>query len=345
MKHLSINSLCVFLACSLVAPPAYAMNPETSETSETPKAQVKDTAPKPGSDDTDKARLRFQRGVELYESGDVEAAYIEFKRAYALVPNYHLLFNIAQAQAELKDYVGALDSLSRYLKDGGSDISTERRIAVHKEVKRLKTYVAYVRLSFKVKDAQVKVDGKIVELSEHPGEIAVSAGRRKIEVLHKDYLPWERYVDVAGEDNLSLDVELVARPKVTKTVSVVTKNAQAPIMAQKAEPRRVGPVFWSGVAATAAFGIGTAIVGGLTLSAKGKHDKLLRSFPASQTDLDNSAQDVKNLALATDIGLIFTTGAAAFTVVSYFWGNKKRGKQEGIKTAVSPGAVWIRGRF
>lgn len=336
MKHLNINSVCVLLACSLVAPPSYAFEPVQSES---------EAVPSPPSDDTDKARKRFERGVELYESGDVEAAYIEFKRAYELVPSYQLLFNIAQAQAEIKDYVGALESLSQYLKEGGSKISTERRIAVHKEIKRLKTYLAIVKLGIKVKDAQVKVDGKVVDFSLHQGEIPVSAGRRKIEVLHKDYLPWERYVDVAGEDNLELEVELVQRPKVTKTLMVAAKPS--PVQKVKPEPKRprLSPVFWSGVAATAAFGVGSAVMGGLALSEQRKHDKLLRTFPTSQPAIDDSAKKVKKLALITDIALIATGSAAVFTVVSYFWGNKKRRKKEGIKTAVSPGSLWIHGRF
>lgn len=335
MKHLRIHSLCVLLACSLVAPPTLAAGPPK------PPQSSSQTA----STDTDKARVRFERGVELYESGDVEAAYIEFKRAYALVPNYHLLFNIAQAQAELKDYVGALESLSKYLEDGAGKISTERRIAVHKEIKRLKTYLAIVHLKLKVEGAQVKVDGKPVDMSLHRGEIAVSAGRRKIEVLHKDYLPWERYIDVAGEDNLDLDVELVARPKETKTLALVPKPAPGAASQAAVKKPRFGPMFWSGVAATAAFGVGTAVVGGLALGAQSKHDKLLKSFPTTQSDIQDSADKVKNLALATDIGLIVTTGAAAFTVAAFFWEKKKKRKREGIRTAVSPGALWIHGRF
>lgn len=333
MKHLSINSLCVLLASTLVTPSAYALHQPNPEAI-------------PQQDDkTDQARIRFERGVELYESGDVEAAYIEFKRAYALVPNYHLLFNIAQAQAELKDYVGALDSLSRYLQDGASKISTERRIAVHKEIKRLKTYLANVKLNISVEKVQVKVDGVLVDPSLHDGEIAMSAGRRKIEVLHQDYLPWERYIDVAGEDNLELDVQLVARPQVTKTVAVKAQVANQPVSQGPAPKAALGPWFWSGVAATATFGVGTAVLGGLALSAKAKHDKLLQTFPTSQAAIGSSADNVRNFALATDIGLVVTGGAAALTVASYFWGKNKRRQKEGIKTAVSPGGLWLHGRF
>lgn len=331
VKYMSVNSLCVFLALSLAAPQTYASSVGAGKQEQ---ASSK-------SDDTKKARIRFERGVELYESGDVEAAYIEFKRAYALVPNYHLLFNIAQAQAELKDYVGALESLSQYLEDGGKKISTARRIAVHKEIKRLKTYLAIVTLKISADGAQVKVDGKIVDLDMHRGEVAVSAGRRKVEVLHPDYLPWERYIDVAGEDNLDLEVDLVARPKDSKAL-VIAPNPSQSAVPQK---RRLGPMFWSGVAATAVFGVGTAVVGGLALGAQSKHDKLLKTFPTSESEIQDSAKGVKNLALVTDIGLIVTTGAAAFTVASFFWGRKKKRKQEAIKTAVSPGGFWVQGRF
>lgn len=337
LKDLRISSLCVLLAASLVAPSAYAAPPATTA----------DTA---ATADTDEARLRFQRGVELYESGDVQAAYIEFKRAYALAPRYQLLFNIAQAQAELKDYVGALASLSQYLEEGGHEISQERSLAVSKEMKRLQTYIAYVQLNISVKGAQIRVDGELVQQSSPGSGIAVSAGRRKIEVLHKDYLPWERYVDVAGEDQIALDAMLVARSKEPSKAAVAPKQPKAvapPLREPPPKRSGPGPLFWSGVAATAVFGASSAVLGGLTLGARNDHRQTLRTAPLTQDKLDRSARKVKHLALATDIGLILTASATAFTVAAYFWEVKKkrRNERERIQTAISPGGFAVQGRF
>lgn len=350
LKKLRVSSLCVLLAVSLAAPASYAGPPASpAQKVSSEKAEVAahaETQPEP--DEKAKARIRFERGVELYDSGDVEAAYIEFRRAYSLVPSYHLLFNIAQTQAELKDYVGAMASLRRYLQDGGSEISAERRVAVHNEIRRLKTYVAYIRLNVSAKGAQIKVDGVISQEAHRGQGIAVSAGRRKIEVSHKGYLSWERDIDVAGEDRLSLDVMLVPKPSEAPQRLVVDAPLN-PVVRVPAEPppKRLGAMFWTGVGATAVFGAGAAALGILALKARDEHKKLLGTAPTTQEKLNDSAQKVKNLALGTDIGLILTTSAAAFTIAAVFLGRKKRREYERkrLNAAVSPNGVWLRGRF
>jgi tetratricopeptide (TPR) repeat protein len=50
--------------------------------------------------DTSEARMRFTRGVKLYHEGSYDAALAEFTKAYRLAPNYRVLYNLAQVQAE-----------------------------------------------------------------------------------------------------------------------------------------------------------------------------------------------------------------------------------------------------
>src|SRR5262245_643202 len=86
------------------------------------------------SDDAVKqARDRFLRGVELYKEGSYDAALAEFTRAYELVPNYRVLFNIAQVQVERHDYAAALRFFADYLRQGAADVTSERREQVERE--------------------------------------------------------------------------------------------------------------------------------------------------------------------------------------------------------------------
>jgi tetratricopeptide (TPR) repeat protein len=88
------------------------------------------------------ASEHFARGVELYEEGSLGAAVVEFERAYEIAPDYRLLYNLSQVQAERREYVLASKLLERYLLDGGDDIPPERRAKAENEVERLGRSIA-----------------------------------------------------------------------------------------------------------------------------------------------------------------------------------------------------------
>ena len=44
---------------------------------------------------------------------------MQFERAYELKPNYKVLYNIGQTYFQLREYVEARDSMTRYVKEGG----------------------------------------------------------------------------------------------------------------------------------------------------------------------------------------------------------------------------------
>src|SRR6188768_4477158 len=85
-------------------------------------------------DEVEQARRHFGQGLKLYKDGDFDAALVQFERAYAVKPNFKVLYNIAQCHFELRQYVEARDTLSRYLKDGAGSIEAERQSAVQNDL-------------------------------------------------------------------------------------------------------------------------------------------------------------------------------------------------------------------
>src|SRR5688572_22988168 len=73
------------------------------------------------------AAEHFERGIELYQEGSLDAALVEFERAYESVPDYRVLYNLAQVQTQRGEYVEAIVLFERYLREGGAGIDTERR--------------------------------------------------------------------------------------------------------------------------------------------------------------------------------------------------------------------------
>lgn len=80
----------------------------------TPRRAVAETPPPTAAQL--ESRAAFDRGVRLYDLGEFAAAIVEFKRAYELAETPALLFNIAQAHAQLGAHQEALFLYESYLR-------------------------------------------------------------------------------------------------------------------------------------------------------------------------------------------------------------------------------------
>ena len=89
------------------------------------------------ADAEDDARARVKRGLELYDEGEYRLSLSELQRAYDLVPNYKVLYNIGQVRIQLGEYAEAQRVLRRYLDDGKEEIGAERRADVEKDLAML----------------------------------------------------------------------------------------------------------------------------------------------------------------------------------------------------------------
>jgi len=85
------------------------------------------------------ARAHYARGLELAGQNGYEGALREFYAAYAISPQFAVLFNIGQAHIALGHTVDAIESLSRYLRDGGDRISPTRRAQVERQIAGLRS--------------------------------------------------------------------------------------------------------------------------------------------------------------------------------------------------------------
>ena len=160
-------------------------------------ASAAETASAP-SDTQEQARIAFHRGVELYEGRDFGGAGVEFRRAYQLAKSFRILYNLGRVAVEEHDYAAALDLFTRYLADGGDQISAERAREVREELASLANRVARLQVDYEEAGATIFVDD--VEKGHTPlvSPIVVNLGRRHIELRPRNGLPIVRWVDAPG---------------------------------------------------------------------------------------------------------------------------------------------------
>src|SRR5687768_8570297 len=104
-------------------------------------AQSEVPSPSPVSAQPDdaakRAQAHYQRAVEFFDKGELAAALVEFEAANKEAPTFRLQYNIAIAQARLKNPAAALTAFERYLSEGKADVPAERVYAVKAEMERL----------------------------------------------------------------------------------------------------------------------------------------------------------------------------------------------------------------
>jgi hypothetical protein len=154
------------------------------------------------------ARERFDRGLKLFEEGDNAGALAEFKRAYELVPNPQVLFNIGLVYAAMNRPVEATLALGKLLAAPGGLAADRlaRARALHAEQEQR---VGLLRITTNV-PAAIDVDG--VDTGKTPlGEpLRVAGGTHLVGVAAPGHLPARKEVTVAGGATAEIAFELTA---------------------------------------------------------------------------------------------------------------------------------------
>lgn len=163
------------------------------------------------------ARAHFNQGLALYGSAKYDEARAELESAYAIAPNYRLLYNLALSSDGQGDRAAAIGYLTQYLAEGGAEIEPERRTEVEAHLSRLRARVALVTIRTNVPgDAGVVVDDQPYgEVSEKP--LVLLPGARKIWVTKAGYYPSTQTVLLKEGEGVDVTFDLKELPRVAVT--------------------------------------------------------------------------------------------------------------------------------
>lgn len=271
----------------------------------TPRAQAQDEQGdmEQGGEDavTAEARAHFQKGVDFYAEGDLNAARVELERAYALQPTYRLLFNLGQVAYEQREYSAAERYFRDYLEQGGDDIDEQRKAEVERELERLQQRVANVRITTNVAEAKLFVDGREVGRAPMSEPVRLSAGRRLLRAEAPGHAPVSREIDVVGGEDRSFELAFGAELADIESADQPRPGAGT------------HPALWTGIA-TGVLAIGA---GGMAFWAgvdDRAYDRELERR-TSRSKLNDLEDSTKTKALIADILLGTAVAGAAATLV------------------------------
>jgi hypothetical protein len=294
------------------------------------------------------ARERFRRGISFYEEADYRLALIEFERAYELVPNYRVLFNIGQVAISLGQFARARIVLERYLAEGGANIDDTRRESVGRDLEMLGRRTATIELKDVGPDAEIVIDDRPLGDSRVGDSIILDAGEHRIRIIQRKFLPGEKRFTLAGGENLVLSIELQPEPVEDPSRVVVAPPPTAP-KAPSTSPTLVA-ARWTSWIATGVLLTG-AVATGIVGSKKASDLSELRATPDPDVDLMNqTASQANSWLVASDVFLVASGTALATSLFLQFYSPKRESggaNHSRVDVLASPSLVGasVSGRF
>jgi len=305
------HSLLLWSALTHVTVSAGAEVP-TSPALEASRASTTSATPE-GDPRVRRAQGHFQRGVELYEERNYDGALAEFSRAHELVPNYRVLYNLAQTQAERHDYVDAIRLFGEYLEQGGEEIPAARSAATERERESLLGRVATVQIESNVGGAKLWVDGRARGVVPRNHTLQLNAGMADVRLEKSGYEPASRQLTIVGGDSVVLQMRL---GRLAPAEAVVRPAANA-------GPREAGgganTELWLSLGATTILAGATTTFAVLATRENSQFDRELRQYQESSARLDDTRSRVRTYAALTDgfgVATFVGLGATLFFAIA-----------------------------
>lgn len=258
---------------------------------------------------TEEAAQRYDRGLKMYEEGDYSLAVIEFERAYELVPDYRVLYNIGQVRLQLAQYARARRALEEYLSAGGDQLDPNRKALVRADLEMLSARTGTLRISVNEPKAEVFVDDMLVGQSPLSEPLLLDAGEHRLSVRKPGFHARVAQLTLAGRDALSLEIELDEVPTPGERIIVQTQARKSDRNAWK----------WGTWTTAGVFAIASGVTGGLGIKAAGDLDGMRSDRDATRAELDSASRRARTLLLTADIFgslAIATAGVALYITLS-----------------------------
>jgi hypothetical protein len=304
-------------------------------------------------DDVATSHEHFNRGVDYVHDGDLRGALIEFKRAYAVSPNYRVLFNLGQVANALGRYTEAQEYFQHYLNEGQEEVSADRRRDVETQLGKLAGRIATLVLNSNVAGAEIFVDEQLVGTSPLQGPVKVSSGTRTIAAISSGRPRVSQVIDVAGGDTVAVTLSF---PQQSENTSLLNAFASPSRSAQQpgSEAHSGNPALWLGITSGALL-VGAGVMGYLTVRDAQKYDDAV-ARKTTVRELDELDSRATTKALVTDVLLGATVVAAGITVLLALSGNSERETRDTSKAKAKPrddrtnvslgvGSLQLRGAF
>lgn len=157
------------------------------------------------------ARAHFDRALAASNEQRFDDAAREFEEAYALAPDFKVLYNIGRVSALMGRPLRAVEAFEGYLAQGGERVTEERRGEVQRLIDDQLPKLAMLGVEAPA-GADVRVDGALVGQAPLPQRIRLVAGPHTVQALSAGHPPLLRELTLTGASTTDVVLAPPATP-------------------------------------------------------------------------------------------------------------------------------------
>jgi hypothetical protein len=169
------------------------------------------------------AKSSYESAKLLYGDHDYEGASAKFRHSHELSKDPRLLWNIAACEKALRHYAKASALVERYLREGGSLLTTDDRARATSLLESMSEFSSRVRLENAPPGARVFVDGVLVGTTPID-QLLLDVGARKIRIEADGFVPFETTLEVPGATEVTVVVELAKATKLQESGLIISAS-------------------------------------------------------------------------------------------------------------------------
>jgi tetratricopeptide (TPR) repeat protein len=183
------------------------------------------------------ARRRFDRGLALYNAGDLSGAYAEFRLAHRLTGHPVVLYNLALVHAGLGQAAEAVDALEKLLASSArAELGPERAERAEKVYEEQLLRVGALEIKSDVPRARIQIDS--IDVAKTPAPpVRVTAGTHLVSLSAPEHEPRHVSVTVAGRAVEVIEVNLTP---LEQALAHLTVKSQVPDISVRANGELIG---------------------------------------------------------------------------------------------------------
>jgi hypothetical protein len=282
-----------------------------------------------------KAALVHWHNAKALETRRPEDSLHELQAAYRICPDRELLFLIGAQNARLEHHVEAIETLEKYLNEGGDRISPERRTEVQEYITREMAFIAILDVRTTPPGVSVRLDGSPVGETPLPRPLRVAQGFHRLVLSREGYVTVERDKQAERGKQYDITVDLTPAPppaatipSPTAAVATIPEARRAPDLhtrSVESEPVQTGlPSARDGrrlvSALVAGAGVAAGAVGGLLAwkftvdgnAAVAEYERNPQRREALLSEYNRAATRSRNSWIAAGVGIAAAAVAGGF---------------------------------
>jgi hypothetical protein len=188
---------------------------------------------------TGAAKEAYDAAGILLNNRDLAGAITKYRQAYDLSKDPRLLFDMAVCERDLRAYAKMRELLLRYEQEAGADVSAEQKADIDDALAAIHSLVAAVRVTASEVGAAVAVDGEAVGVTPLATPLVIDLGKHTISLRKSGFEPVDRSVDLAGGNEMTLSITLVAQAQHTAQLRVAA-DVDATVVVDRKQASRGG---------------------------------------------------------------------------------------------------------